>query len=316
MIIMMKRFLMFIGVMLGVAIVVLAFLLIPAHIQVRSVTPDLPTQDDLLALRSNQAPVNVSYVLTSSQPLRLGQISHISVLVEWANGDLFMIDTGMSEEQASDFGSLLKKMDSSAGEVTIVGTISSLLGAKIKDVKGVGFTHLHIDHTQGLENFCQARGPGALVLQTPSQKTLHNFNTTEGAAIIEDSCLEDEALLSSTGGALLVSERFPGVAAFQLGGHTPGSTLWAVALGEKVLLFSGDITNDKSSIEHNKAKSLIYSYLFVPENTKRTTELRKWLKELDQSNEFSVIVSHDLNNTQTHLHKFNRNTISSYTNPH
>jgi glyoxylase-like metal-dependent hydrolase (beta-lactamase superfamily II) len=300
----MKWFLALIGGLLGLVILVIAFVLIPAHIQVRSVTPELPCQDDLLALRGAQAPINVSYVLTSSQLLTRGQISHISVLVEWENGDLFVIDTGMSEEQAADFANLLKKMDSSAGELTINGTISSLLGSKIRDVVGVGFTHLHIDHTQGLENFCQARGQGAVVLQTPSQKTLHNFNTTEGATIIKDSCLEALAFSSSIGDQLLISERFPGMAVFQLGGHTPGSTLWAVALGDKVLLFSGDTTNDKDSIEHNKAKPMFYSYLIVPENIKRTAELRIWLKELNQSSKFSVVVSHDLSNAQAHLSEF------------
>jgi glyoxylase-like metal-dependent hydrolase (beta-lactamase superfamily II) len=300
----MKRFLVVIGGLLTLVILAIVIVLIPAHIQVRSVTPALPSQGDLLALRGVQAPVNVSYILTSSQQLARGQISHISILIEWQNGDLFMIDTGMSEEQATDFAELLKKLDSSAGEVTINGTISSLMGSKIDDVVGVGFTHLHIDHAQGLENFCQARGQGAVVLQTPTQSTLHNFNTTEGATIIEDSCLETLAFSSSIGDQLLISERFTGMAAFQLGGHTPGSTLWAVALGDKVLLFSGDTTNDKDSIEHNKAKPLFYSYLIVPENVDRTAELRTWLRDLDQSSKFSVVVSHDLRNAQEHLSEF------------
>ena len=301
---MMKWFFGIVGGLFGLGILALAVVLIPAHIQVRSVSPELPKRAELLALRSAQAPVKVSYVLTSSQSRAQGDISHISILVEWNNGDLFMIDAGMSEDKARDFASLLKKMDSSTGEVKIEGTISSLLGPKIQNVVGVGFTHLHIDHTEGLENFCQSRGPGAVVLQSLSQATLHNFNTSEGAEIIKGSCLQKLAFSSSYDDSLLMSERFPGLAAFQLGGHTPGSTLWAVALGDRVLLFSGDTTNEKDSIEHDKAKSLLYSYMLVPENTKRTAELRAWLKELDISDEFSVVVSHDLGNTQVHLSEF------------
>lgn len=293
-----------IGVVLCLGVLLLAAVLIPAHIQVRGVTYSLPSKDDLLALRSDRAPSDVRYVLTSSQSLSRGQIAHISILVEWDNGDMFMIDTGMDEAEAVDFAELLKKIDSSAGRVQVYGSVSALLGANINKVAGVGFTHLHIDHTQGLKNFCRARGDGAVVLQSQSQATLHNFNTTEGAEIVGGSCLEPLDFTSAVGGELLISNRFPGVAAFELGGHTPGSTLWAVALGEKVLLFSGDTTNDIDSIEHNKPKPALYSYVIVPESTKRTAELRSWLRELDQNPNFSVIVSHDLVNTQSHLREF------------
>ena len=290
----------FIGLLVLLACVIVVVLL-PAHIQVRSVAPTLPSQSELLALLDSEAPIKASYLLTSSQPLERGQISHISILVEWANGQRFLIDTGMSQQEAENFAALLKKMDSSAGQATVYGTVSELLGPSIKDVAGVGFTHLHIDHTQGIENFCDARGEGAVLLQTPSQKELHNFNTTEGANLVSNSCLKPAPFSASREGGLYQSTQFPGLAAFALGGHTPGSTLWALALGKKIILFSGDITNDKASIDHDKAKPALYSYLLVPESTKRTGELRKWLKDLDGSDAFSVIVSHDLANTRSYL---------------
>ena len=133
---------------------------------------------------------------------------------------------------------------------------------------------------------------------------LHNFNTTEGAGLIASSCLTQTEFTSANNENLYRSSQFPGLAAIELGGHTPGSTLWTVALGDKVLLLSGDITNDKTSIDHNIPKQALYSYLFVPENTKRTAELRQWLRGLDQSEAFSVIVSHDLANTQANLSEF------------
>ena len=91
------------------------------------------------------------------------------------------------------------------------------------------------------------------------------------------------------------------MAAIELGGHTPGSTLWAVMLNDKLLLFSGDITNDKMSIDHDIPKQAVYSYLLVPENVERTQSIRRWLKELDSRDQFSVIVSHDLASTKAHL---------------
>ena len=300
----MKWLLRILSSVIALAIITLAVVLIPAHIQVRGVTPELPSQEQMLALRGVSGPTKLAYILTSSQQLERGQISHISIVIEWANGKRFLIDTGMSEQEAQNFAELLKKMDSSAGQASVYGTVAELLGPNIKDVAGVGFTHLHIDHTQGIQNFCDLRGLGAVLLQTPSQKNLHNFNTTEGADLIASSCLRQAELTPADNGNYYLSNQFPGIAAIELGGHTPGSTLWAVALGDRVFLFSGDITNDKTSIDHDTPKQALYSYLLVPENTKRTAELRQWLRELDQSDPFSVIVSHDFASTQAHLIEF------------
>ncbi|WP_299072748.1 MBL fold metallo-hydrolase [uncultured Paraglaciecola sp.] len=292
------------------AVIVLAIIaalvrLIPAHLQVRTVTPPLPKDEALLALlESPNGPTKLSYILTSSQQLERGQISHISIVVEWQDGKRFLIDTGMDHQEAKNFAALLQKMDSKAGEATVTGNISELLGSEIDSISGLGYTHLHIDHTQGTKNFCKARGKGAVVLQTTSQQQLHNFNTTEGAVLVANSCLQKGYFTSGATNNLYKSPQFPGIAAFELGGHTPGSTLWAVAFKEKVLLFSGDITNDAASLHQDMPKSWAYSYLFVPENTARTAEIRKWLHALDQSDAFSVIVSHDLDNTQRYLKEF------------
>ena len=296
------------GVVIALVLVV-AIVLLPAHVQVRGVAPQLPSQSQLLGLRNvsggdARAPINVSYIVTSSQALERGQIAHISIVVEWANGQRFLIDTGMSEAEADNFAELLQKMDASAGPATVYGTVSELLGSDINTVAGVGFTHLHIDHTQGIKNFCVARGQGAALLQTPSQQALHNFNTSEGAELVSGSCLKPVPFLASRTDNMYQSDQFPGLAAIELGGHTPGSTLWAVAYDERVLLFSGDITNDKHSIDHDIPKPALYSYVLVPEHTERTAELRKWLKTADQSEQFSVIVSHDLASAQAHLRRF------------
>lgn len=289
-------------VLLVLVIILLAVYLVPAHLQVRSVAPELPSNSELLALidqsASEQGPSKVSYILTSSQALSRGQISHISIIVEWADGRLFMIDAGMDNKGANDFSDLLKKVDSTATDAQVHGDVGSLLKNDIQQVQGVGFTHLHVDHTQGLKRFCESRGPGAVGVQLITQANLHNFNTEEGANIVRASCLQ---MREYNGENLVQFDGFPGIGAFALGGHTPGSTLWAVALADKVLLFSGDITNDKASIDHNKSKEILYSYLLVPENVNRTAEVRKWLLNLDKNEKFSVIVSHDLANTKKHL---------------
>ena len=287
---MMRVFKWFGLIMLG-ALLVGGGLLIRAHLQVRSVSPALPRGADLLNVRSSAGPVEVYYVTTSQQDLERGLISHNSVVVEWADGGLFVIDVGMDPTGANDFGDLMETMSGATGPPTIHGTLAGLLGASVAKVKGVGFTHLHIDHTQGLTDFCVARGPGAVALQTSAQRSLHNLHTSEGAELVAGSCLE---VVEMSGDGLVGDQRFPGIAAFPLGGHTPGSTLWVVAVAGRVLLFSGDITNSKLSIDRDIAKPWVYSYLIVPEDTDRTAEIRAWLRALDKEKAFSVVVSHDL----------------------
>ncbi len=289
----MRKIVGIVGVLLLIAAAAGLAVLIPAHWQVRSVGPELPSRSELLSLRTDRGPVGVRFVTTSQQPLARGQISHNSVVIEWANGDLFVVDVGMDSAGATEFGELMQTISGALGPAVIHGTLAELLGDDVARVQGVGFTHLHIDHSQGISDFCAARGPGAVGLQTTSQKQLQNLHTSEGAELVSTSCLE---MIELPGDGLVSHDRFPGVAAFQLGGHTPGSTLWAVALANRVLLFSGDITNNKASIDQDLPKPWIYSYLLVPEDTERTARLREWLRELDQLGAFSVVVSHDLDN--------------------
>ncbi len=289
----MAKLLKLVGVVLILGLVAGLVVLLPAHLQVRGVAAELPSRADLLALRTEAGPSRVGFITTSQQDLDRGTIGHNSVIVEWPNGDLFVIDAGMDEKSARDFGELMSTIAGASSPPVIHGTLAELMGADVARVQGVGFTHLHIDHTQGLVDFCASRGDGAVALQTTNQKTLHNLHTSEGAGIVDSSCLKAVEL---GGDGLVTDDRFPGIGAFNLGGHTPGSTLWAVALADRVLLFSGDITNTKASIDDDVDKPWIYSYLLVPEDTGRTAEIRHWLRELDGDDAFAVVVSHDIAN--------------------
>jgi glyoxylase-like metal-dependent hydrolase (beta-lactamase superfamily II) len=285
----------FFKIVLGIfvlAILALAVFLVPPHLQTQGVEPDLPDEQALRDLMSAEdGPIAVHYVLTANQDVRGRKLGHASFLVEWANGTLFVIDAGMDAEGAAAFVELLKGMGG-GGDGEFFGTVADQLGDQLARVKGVGFTHLHIDHTQGITSFCEARGNGSTLLQTEHQRDLHNFNTTEGAALVAGSCLSRGAILDGT--ELLTNEAFPGLGLVALGGHTPGSTLFVVGLRDRLWLFSGDTTNTKIDLVNNRGKGLVYSGLFVPENTGRTEELRLWLTELDTNDDIDVIVSHDL----------------------
>lgn len=278
------------GGILAVALVV-AVIVVPALLQVRGVEPPLPDAAELRSLLEvEDGPVRLRYVNTSSQAIGDRTLGHTVFLAEWANGDVFMIDAGMDREQAAAFGELMQTL-LDAGEARSHGTIAELLGPEVQRVKGVAYTHLHIDHSQGTLPFCEARGPGARVFQTRWQAELHNFNTDEGAGIVADSCLEPGEL---SGGTILRPEGFPGLGLVGLGGHTPGSTLFAIPVDGQLWIFSGDITNTKQDLLTHTGKPALYSYLMVPEHTGRTAQLRLWLAELDRRPDVRVVVSHDL----------------------
>jgi glyoxylase-like metal-dependent hydrolase (beta-lactamase superfamily II) len=276
---------------LALAVLALAVLVIPAHIQTRRIAPPLPGLADFRALAAEPGgPVRIEYLVNASQTSPRGTLGHTVFLIRWADGRVFMIDAGMDRAAAAEFAELLKWMWG-ADEGRFHGDVAAQLGDDVQSVQGVGFTHLHIDHTQGVRAFCAARGTGASIHQTRWQAEEHNFNTTEGAQIVAGSCLEARGL---EGGPLIPVDGFPGLAVVALGGHTPGSTLFAAAVAGHLWLFSGDTTNTKAAIEGDVDKPFLYSWVLVPENTARTAELRHWLAALDREADVSVIVSHDL----------------------
>jgi glyoxylase-like metal-dependent hydrolase (beta-lactamase superfamily II) len=289
----------FLKVVMGIgllALLVVGGFLVPAHVQVRGVAPPLPSDTQLRSLLSAEnGPVSVRYINTSTQKLPVGRLGHSVFLIEWEDGRSFMIDAGMDRANALEFGRLME-VALGAEQAVSHGTIAELLGDHIGRVVGVGFTHLHIDHVQGLVPFCEARGSGARRYQTLWQSELHNFNTDEGAGIVEQSCL---SATEPKGQGVSTIDRFPGLGIVGLGGHTPGSTLFAIAEGDRLWLISGDTTNTKAEILNNAGKGFLYSYLLVPENTVRTEELRRWLARLDANSDMTVVVPHDIGDIET-----------------
>jgi glyoxylase-like metal-dependent hydrolase (beta-lactamase superfamily II) len=276
----------------------LAIVLVPPHIQTRQIAPSLPNKSDILALgMAGDGPNQLSYILTANQDVPRygpnGKLGHSTFVAEWPNGDIFMVDTGMDKDGSDKFSALMKKI-AKASDAQFNGPVSELLGAAAARIRGMGFTHLHIDHTQGLSSFCKAhdqnKHPDILVFQTQSQQAKHNFNTKEGAEIVRTSCLTPGALLD---GPIKTSEAFPGLGIIPVGGHTPGSTIYIVPTPDHIWILSGDTTSTRDHLIHDRGKGFLYSYIMVPENTAQTKRLRHWLVELDKDENISVIVSHD-----------------------
>lgn len=287
---------------LVIAAVGITLTVMPAHQQIRTVAPALPNAEEIRrAVYQNNKPISVSYVATSSQKAGDRLLVHPSIVVQWANGDLFLIDAGMDAEGAKDFGKTMQLLWG-ADEAIAYPSVADTLGNAVSQVKGIGFTHLHIDHTQGVKELCKARKnlglPALAAYQTSYQNELHNLHTQEGAELVNNSCLKPLPLNKD---GINTLSNFNGLVMVPLGGHTPGSTLFAVAVGRQILLFAGDITNTKADLRANRGKGFFYSNLAVPEDTQRLEALREWLNQLASEPDMSVIVAHDLGDLRQNL---------------
>ncbi len=292
----MRLFLIILAAAISLALSGLVIFLVPPHLQIGAVEPLLPGETGLRAITSSpNSPVAIHYINTSTQQLPTGKLAHTVFLIEWADGDLFMIDAGMDSETAMEFGKL-PEIALGAEPAVSHGTIVEPLGDGLERVKAMAFTHLHIDHTQGTVPLCNAIDNRITLFQTTWQAELHNFNTEEGARIAADSCLDHSTL---QGEGILTTDAYPGLGIIALGGHTPGSTLYVVSVDGTLWLLSGDISNRKGDLVNNRGKGLLYSYLLVPENTGRTQDLRQWLAALDSNDDMTVIVSHDLDDLKS-----------------
>ncbi|MFK8040904.1 MBL fold metallo-hydrolase [Congregibacter sp.] len=279
-----------IGVLV-LAVVGLAVYLGPAHVQIRGIEPALPTEQELRALETTPGgPVSIRIARSSSQSGPDRDLNHSVVVIEWPDGRRFMIDAAMDQPTSEEFAKLIAKLAPGMGPVAFEGSTPELLEDKLETVDGVGFTHLHEDHVQGIEAFCAERGDGARSYQTLWQATQHNLHTVDSARQLEGSCLEPVIL---QGEGLLTHSDFPGLGIVGLGGHTPGSTLFAVSVDRTLWLMSGDISNVKSMLLSNTGKGWLYSNLFVPENTARTEMLRLWFAAMDEKSDIEVVVAHD-----------------------
>ena len=255
-----------------------------------AIAPELPGWEALdAALDVTNGPIRVAYINTASQSTFPGELGHPGILVDWPDGRRFLIDTGMPPENAQAFGEPMELLG--AGPTTTFGSVATQLDRAVESVRGIAFTHLHNDHTEGLPGICAAQERAATVYQTPLQHSELNYTTDIGMVALDAAVCPRQVL---DGGIIQPIPGFPGLVAVSLGGHTPGSTMYAVRVGGKTWIFSGDITNDRRSLVEDLPKQWWYSALIVPEDTDRTAMLRRWLGRLDKRAGVTVLPAHDV----------------------
>ncbi|MEN8160822.1 MAG: MBL fold metallo-hydrolase [Myxococcota bacterium] len=281
-----------------------------AHWAIRQLDPPLPADAEVEALLGTPAgPVAVAWQLTASQRLPRGQVldpaldpdgdadyvmSHPSFALAWPDGRLLLADLGMERQAALDFGSPFALVGAAPMEPGL--DAATALGPATARAGAVLFSHLHVDHVQGVVALCRARQGAALpLLQTPDQATRGNYTTDPARALTEEAgCLVPTRLAPEP---LARVDGFPGVGVVAAAGHTPGSqVLLAVVRSggrERRLAFTGDVVNHVAGARLDVGKPPAYRALVVPEWDERLGRMRRWLRRLEQELGFELVVAHD-----------------------
>jgi glyoxylase-like metal-dependent hydrolase (beta-lactamase superfamily II) len=318
--------------LLAAGLVVAAGILAWGHIHVQRIAPPLPTIDAVLASDSSDLPVSLRYINTASQGVPRSSVlepsldpdpdaaytmGHPAFVVEWSDGRLFLIDLGMSSAGAMSFGRPLESL-AGADRMQPHSNTSERLAAARARVSGIAFTHMHVDHTGGIQALCEdfaiAAPSGERIPIFQGRHQMREVNhTTRGAKIQleEAGCLERNPLVSED--AIQEIPGFPGLSMIAAAGHTPGSQIFIVKLraaanaaddetdSEQVetWVITGDVVNHIEAIEFDIPKPGYYSLFIVPENTERLARVRAFLKQLSRQPDVHLLVSHDLNQLES-----------------
>lgn len=276
------------------SVLAFAIVLLPAHLQIRSVEVSIPTATELDTvldtISAENYPGDIYFVNTARQSTMWGELGHLGVLLQWPDGKSFLIDTGMNAAEATAFGRPLERLG--AGPTETFGALEMQLDSALDNIAGIGFTHLHTDHVASIARLCAAMTAPATIFQSAQQAGSHNLHTRAGQALITASNCQRQQLESAVVKAV---PGFPGLFAIAAGGHTPGSTIFITRLGTDTWIFAGDITNAMVDIYDNRGKGFMYSYLLIPEDTQVLADWRQWLRAQDTRDGVNVLVAHDIN---------------------
>ncbi len=282
-----------------------------AHLSLRGERRALPPADRVATALSGDTdrPVSLRWINTASQDMPRSAVlepeldptpdapyrmSHPSFVLEWEDGRILLVDVGMTPEQAKSFG----------GPAELIGArpiephepTAARLGSRRDDVAGIVFSHMHVDHVQGVVALCEGRRGPIRVFGTKGQLVRTNYTTQPGRDTVGDAaCVE----LVAIGGAspLIELEGFPGVRVIEAAGHTPGSQVVVAEVddgtGPQRYVFTGDVANARDGIRLDLPKPWYYSAFIVPEDTERLGEVRRFVHTLNEEHGFTVLVQHD-----------------------
>jgi glyoxylase-like metal-dependent hydrolase (beta-lactamase superfamily II) len=279
------------------------------HQQINDLQPALPSRTEIHAsARVPNLPVSIGWLETSWLPSQRALVLDTQVdpapglayemtfpafVVTWADGRRFVIDAGLSPAAAEDLSRSLTWFTQS-GPMTYVGSLSTLI--KPQTIDGLGFTHLHVDHTSGADDLCAA-GASYTLYQSVEQFNVLNYLTFRQADQLTEMACSRRLLLASQDNLLREIQGFPGLYVTHVAGHTPGSQVFVVHVREGLkrmtYVIAGDLANHRDGVRHNISKPSWYSRWIVPESLLQLDMARRWLGHLDSQARITVLLSHD-----------------------
>lgn len=300
-------------VVLSVGAIGIAGLLAWTHIVVRSARTPLPSGMTIaVAFAEQGGAARVSYINTASQPMPRAAVlsppddpepnhayvmSHPAFVAEWADGRMLLIDAGMRPDRARAFGRTIERF-MGAPAMRPLGSIVDALGPGRERVRGIVFTHLHIDHVDGLAALCEVGAGPIDVFMTPNQARRVTHTTRDAMALVRGAtCARIVELSDADGDAIYEIPGFAGSAVIAAAGHTPGSQMVVVqergANHARRIFFAGDIANHVDGIRFDIGKPWAYGTFLVPEDEVRLGELRRFLRARGDEPDTLVLVAHD-----------------------
>jgi len=304
-------------ILLLLAVAVAAAGLVWMHLVVQRQRGPLPLVNELLDLsKIADLPTKVWVIETAQQvtprsavldpgtdptPAAPYVMTHPSFVLEWADGRLLLVDAGLTRPGAIKFGAPLESL-MGAGPLEPLTAMPLALDQATARVKGIVFTHLHIDHVDGLRDLCPRLEQSVKVFMTGAQLDTWTLFTAEGKDVVEHGGCTERVRIG--GGNLIPLEGFPGVGVIAAAGHTPGSQIIVAAVrdaagGVRRYVFSGDVTNTIDGVRGDLSKPLFYRLVIVPEDDDRLGELRRYLHALEETHGMVIVVSHDQNHLRT-----------------
>jgi len=307
---MLRRILLGLGALVLIFVVFVAVGLFMANRAIRALDPKLPLADEIVAFdAAPDLPISIWWLNTASQQMPRSAVlepsldltpdapytmSHPAFALTWSDGRIFLIDAGMDRDSALAFGKPIEVV-SGAEPIQPLGSVAEKLGASLRRVTGIAFTHEHTDHTSGVSDLCRMHGAPIRLIQNRLQIEESNFTTRSGQAqLAQAACLKREV---AQGGPLFSVPGFPGLAFFAAAGHTPGSQVFVAhvrgSAGVHTYVLTGDVVNQIDGARGNIPKPQLYSLIVVPESPARLDTLRRLLAELERDHGVTLLVSHD-----------------------
>jgi len=234
-------------------------------------------------------------------------MTHPMFVFRWADGTALLADAGLAPETARGFGRASEWLG--AGE-TVCGA-DAFAGLAPAALRATVFTHLHVDHLQGLAAVC-AEGAPVPVRPSPEQWASDERFEADGREVLEalaaEGCVVREPFELTDGpdgvgagadGAapgLAGLAGLPGIHRVAVPGHTPGSQLIVgFVRGDgaplRAVVVAGDVVNHRAGFRHDRPKPWWYRKLLVREDDALQAQNRHLLARLDAAG-FEILVNH------------------------